>query len=308
MRRRLLGYLVAAVLSAGQGVWFSAAASAADISGFRFHIVTGDDSGITRRIAEDLYKRLNPIAVTYRTELAQRRHMVYVAIGPAALRDVVARKCECVIISVFTSRQVWQSVLAEAPAGRAASMTAVYAEPSPEDQLRLVKLLYQRPVRVVAIVSSPTVAPAAGVVTDIVPPLAPDVTLEPFAQGADINRTLNRIANAHVLLAMPDSAVYNTESLRNILLSTYRHKQGVVGFSADMVRAGALATTYSEIEDISDQVADIVTHLVETGDLQAPQYPRYFQSIVNEGVARSLDVEITDAARHFARHAKRRTP
>jgi hypothetical protein len=290
--------LMAAVLL-GLGALFSTVSGASDISGFRFHIVTGDDSGVTRRIAEDMYKRLSPIAVSYRTELAQRRHMVYVAIGPAALRDVVARNCECVIISVFTSRQVWQTVLAETPPARATSMTAIYAEPAPDDQLRLVKLLYQRPVRVVAIVSNANAVSA---------PTEPEVTLEPFEQGADINRTLNRIANAHVLLAMPDSAVYNTESLRNILLSTYRHKQGVIGFSADMVRAGALATTYSDIEDISDQVADIVTRLVETGVLPAPQYPRYFQSTVNEGVARSLDVDVSDAARHFAHHAKRRAP
>jgi hypothetical protein len=55
----------------------------------------------------------------------------------------------------------------------------------------------------------------------------------------------------------PTAAVYNAENFRNILLSTYRHKQGVIGFSSDMVKAGALATTYSEIEDINAQVAEM---------------------------------------------------
>jgi ABC-type uncharacterized transport system substrate-binding protein len=130
--------------------------------------------------------------------------------------------------------------------------------------------------------------------------------VEALAQGDDINRVLNRIAPNEVLLAMPDSGVYNAENIRNILLSTYRHKQGVIGFSADMVKAGALASTYSEVEDINAQVAELAAAFVATGELAPPQFPRYFSTIVNEGVARSLDIEVGDAARRFAHHAQAR--
>jgi ABC-type uncharacterized transport system substrate-binding protein len=121
------------------------------------------------------------------------------------------------------------------------------------------------------------------------------------AGGADINRLLNQIAQTDVLLALPDSTVYSTESIRNILLSTYRHKQGVIGFSSDMVKAGALATTYSDIEDIDAQVAEIASAYVAGGELSPPQFPRYFRTIVNEGVARSLDLTVGDEVRSFAR-------
>jgi len=130
---------------------------------------------------------------------------------------------------------------------------------------------------------------------------ADNVAVLDAGNGEDINRLLNQIAQTDVLLALPDSAVYSTESIRNILLSTYRHKQGVIGFSADMVKAGALATTYSEVEDINAQVAEIVGSYVAGGELPAPQFPRYFHTIVNEGVARSLDVEVADNVRNFAR-------
>jgi ABC-type uncharacterized transport system substrate-binding protein len=119
--------------------------------------------------------------------------------------------------------------------------------------------------------------------------------------GDDINRLLNQIAQTDALLALPDSAVYSTENIRNILLSTYRHKQGVIGFSSDMVKAGALATTYSEIEDIDAQVAEIASAYVAGGELAPPQFPRYFRTIVNEGVARSLDLIVSDEVRSFAR-------
>ncbi len=263
-----------------------------EITGYRFQILTGDDSEVTRRIAEDLYKRLVPTFAGFRTELGQSRRMLYVAIGPAALRDAVARRCDCVIISAFTSSQVWRALTAKTPAARAGLITAVYAEPAPPDQLRLAALLYGRPVRVGAILGEDT--------TFLRPALEPEVEVQPFALGDDINHTLNRMTRSEVLLAMPDGDVYNPENVRNILLSTYRRKQGVIGFSADMVKVGALATTYSEIEDINTQVAEIAAAFVVTGNLPPPQFPRYFRTVVNEGVARSLDVRVTDGARRFS--------
>jgi hypothetical protein len=267
------------------------------VQGFRFQIVTAtaDDSVLTKRIAEDLYKRLVPIFSGFRTELAQRRRMLYVTIGPAALREVASKRCDCVVISAFTSSQVYRSIMARAAQGSAhpALSTAVYAEPAPADQLRLAALLYRRPVRVAAILGADT--------NFLRPLLEAEKVAVLDAGGEDINRLLNQIAQTDVLLALPDSTIYSTESIRNVLLSTYRHKQGVIGFSGDMVKAGALATTYSEIEDIDTQVAEIASAYVAGGELAAPQFPRYFRTIVNEGVARSLDLTVGDEVRGFSR-------
>jgi hypothetical protein len=277
-----------------------AASPAAQVQGYRFQIVTADDSDLTHRIATDLYKRLVPTFAGFRTELAQRRRMLYIAIGPAALRDVAARNCDCTVIAAFTSSQVWRAIVAKAPPRRLASMTAVYAEPAPADQLRLVALLYRRPVRVAAILGPDTAF--------LKPALVGQAEVLDFAPGGDINLALNRIAPAEVLLALPDSAVYNTENIRNILLSTYRHKQSVIGFSSDLVKVGALASTYSQVEDINIQVAEIAAAYVATGELPPPQFPRYFRTVINEGVARSLDVSVGAAARAFARRPPARTP
>jgi hypothetical protein len=267
------------------------------VQGFRFQIVTAaaDDSVLTKRIAEDLYKRLVPIFSGFRTELAQRRRMLYVTIGPAALREVATKRCDCVLISAFTSSQVYRAIMARAAQGSAhpALSTAVYAEPAPADQLRLAALLYRRPVRVAAILGADT--------NFLRPLLEAEKVAVLDAGGDDINRLLNQIAQTDVLLALPDSTVYSTESIRNVLLSTYRHKQGVIGFSGDMVKAGALATTYSGIEDIDTQVAEIASAYVAGGELAPPQFPRYFRTIVNEGVARSLDLTVGDEVRGFSR-------
>jgi hypothetical protein len=267
------------------------------VQGFRFQFATGgDESAVTQRIVEDLYKRLTPVFSAFRTELAQRRRMLYIAIGPAGLREVVSRRCDCVVISAFTSSQVYRSIMTRGTQGgmRPASVTAVYAEPAPADQLRLASLLYRRPVRVAAILGQDTAF--------LRPALEGDqVAVLDAGGGEDINRLLNQIAQTDVLLALPDSTIYSANSIRNILLSTYRHKQGVIGFSGDMVKAGALATTYSEIEDIDAQVAEIASAYVAGGELAPPQFPRYFRTIVNEGVARSLDLQVGADVRGFAR-------
>lgn len=285
---RLIGLLL--TLGACAGGPANAAADATQ--GYRFQIVTGDDSGVTRRIADDLSKRLIPTFAGFRTELAQRRRLVLVAIGPAALRDAALRPCDCVVIAAFTSSQVWRDVMAHVAPARAASMTAVYAEPAPADQLQLIALLYHRPARVAAIVADPRFFAAT---------LAGRADLYAFSDGDDINRLLNRIAQTEVLLALPDSAVFNAENIRNILLSTYRQKQAVIGFSADLVRAGALASTYSDIEDINVQVAETAAQFVATGRLPPAQFPRYFRTVVNEGVAQSLDIKVDSTARSFSR-------
>jgi ABC-type uncharacterized transport system substrate-binding protein len=295
VRRRLAAFGLAAASLCGT-------AGAGEIQGFRFQIVTGDDSSVTRRITDDLYKRLVPVFGSFRTELAQKRRMVYVTIGPVALRNVVSRKCDCVVIAAFTSSQVWRSVTSELPSTRLMAMTAIYAEPAPADQLRLISLLYKRPVRVAAIVSHET-----GFLKPVLDSAA-TVEVEDYSDGDDINFALNRVGQAQVLLAMPDRTVYSAENFRNILLSTYRHNQAVIGFSADMVRAGALATTYSNIEHINAQVADMATDFVSTGELAPPQFPRYFRTAINEGLARSLQVSVTEEAKKFGREPQVKRP
>jgi hypothetical protein len=57
-------------------------------SGYRFQIVTGDDSSGHRAHRRRPVQAPGPTFAAFRTELAQRRRMVYVAIGPDRLREV----------------------------------------------------------------------------------------------------------------------------------------------------------------------------------------------------------------------------
>jgi hypothetical protein len=250
-------------------------------------VLAGEDRTVTRRIVEDLERRLAPLQAGGGTRT------LCITVGPVALHEAIERQPFCALLSIYTSSQVWRAAVSELPAARARNMTAIYAEPAPAEQLRLISLLYRKPVKVAAIVGVDTAF--------LKPVLAGSADVEMFWPGDDINFMLNRIGQAEVLLATPDSSVYNPENIRNILLSTYRHNQGVIGFSADMVQAGALASTYSSIGDVNAQAVEIAAAYLATGELPVPAFPRYFSTVINDGVAHSLGVEPDRAARNFGR-------
>lgn len=104
------------------------------------------------------------------------------------------------------------------------------------------------------------------------------------------------LETADVLLALPDTVVYNNASLQNILLTTYRARVPLVAFSPAHVRAGALLAVYSTPGQIARQTAAMVRDWQASGRLPAVQMPREFAVIVNPKVAASLGIALDDAA------------
>lgn len=96
------------------------------------------------------------------------------------------------------------------------------------------------------------------------------------------------LISSDVLLALPDAEIYNTSTIRNILLATYRNKVPLIGFSAGYVKAGALCAVFSTPEQIATQSVAIIQQYAEQRTLPAAQYSTAFEVSVNEQVARSL--------------------
>ena len=104
------------------------------------------------------------------------------------------------------------------------------------------------------------------------------------------------LRNSEVLLALPDAAVYNSSTLRNILLTTYRSGVPLIGFSPGYVKAGALGAVFTTPAQIATQAAALIRQFGETRSLPPVQYPHEFEVMVNEQVARSLGFPIRDAS------------
>jgi ABC-type uncharacterized transport system substrate-binding protein len=125
---------------------------------------------------------------------------------------------------------------------------------------------------------------------------------ELFFQG--LRRVLE---DADVLLALPDPLVYNSHSIQNILLTSFRAKVPMVAFSPAYVRAGALLALYVTPTQVGLQTATIARGVLQGKALPAtPLYSQDFSVSVNEHVARSLGLSLdSDSLRDQLRRRER---
>jgi putative ABC transport system substrate-binding protein len=100
---------------------------------------------------------------------------------------------------------------------------------------------------------------------------------------------------SEVLLVLPDTEIYNSGTIRNILLSSYRKQVPLVGISQAYVKAGALCAIYSTPMQMAAQTAEAIKQFINSGKIPPSQYPKEFEVSVNKQVARSLDLTIKDA-------------
>ncbi|MBI5657991.1 MAG: hypothetical protein HZC43_00200 [Nitrosomonadales bacterium] len=107
-----------------------------------------------------------------------------------------------------------------------------------------------------------------------------------------VNALQEVLQDSELLLALPDGAIYNSQTIRNILLASYRSGDPVIGFSPGYVKAGALGALFSTPPQIAAQAALAIQQFGETRTLPPAQHPQLFEVSVNEQVARSLGLAV----------------
>ena len=228
--------------------------------------------------------------------LAQRKGSgIYLTLGPAALQAAIEVNLGGPLLSLFTSNEVYTRLLAGASTSTRQAAGAIFAEASPLSQMALIRALYSRRVSVGVLLSESTANQEAQLrraarSNDL------DIEVQFVSSGENVVRALNRLRAATVLLTIPDHDLYTAESLRNILESTYRHGQGVIGFTPSLVAAGTLAAAYASIDDTVAHAAEIVSAMA-SGQPSESRYPLYWRVAVNDTVARSLNLVVNGAVR-----------
>ena len=103
------------------------------------------------------------------------------------------------------------------------------------------------------------------------------------------------LVDAEVLLALPDPAVFNSQTAANILTAAYRRQVPLVGFSPAYVKAGALVAVYSTPLQVGTQGGELLRQALSGKILPPPQWPQEFAVSVNQDVAHSLGLVIDEA-------------
>jgi len=102
----------------------------------------------------------------------------------------------------------------------------------------------------------------------------------------------NVLGSSDVLLVVPDSKIYNSSSIRNILLTSYRHKVPLIGVSQAYVNAGALGAIYSTPEQLAEQAGDTAAFFLRSQRWPEPQHSVSFNIGLNQQVAYSLGITL----------------
>ena len=110
------------------------------------------------------------------------------------------------------------------------------------------------------------------------------------------NKIREALRNSDVLLALPDHSIYNSRTVKNILLTSYRYRRPVIAFSKNFVNAGALASIHSDTEQIAQSASNIVDQYFKAGAnfKNAINYPDDFDISINKQVFRALDLPPPD--------------
>jgi ABC-type uncharacterized transport system substrate-binding protein len=244
-------------------------------------------------------------------ELARASPRLLVAVGTLAAQ-VALRTGDprLPLLCVLIPRLSFESMLAATRAAEARAdseprrVSALFLDQPPARQLELIRQALPDMLRV-GMVLGPDAARDLERLQAAADPHGLKLVVEQVARDTELFPALQRVmGDSSVFLALPDPRVINADTAQNVLLTSFRMRRPVVGYSAAYVRAGALAAVYSTPSQIGTQTGQIVQAFLGGGPLPAPQFPRQFSVTVNHKVARSLGIELDDGDAIRARIAR----
>ncbi len=100
-----------------------------------------------------------------------------------------------------------------------------------------------------------------------------------------INNIKKALQGFDAVIAVADPLVYSRKNLRNIILSSVKLKKPLIGFSASMVKAGALISAYTPPLEIGRQSLRLAKTVLLQTEPNRLLYPQQFYIKFNQTVA-----------------------
>jgi len=170
--------------------------------------------------------------------------------------------------------------------------SALYWSPSLSAQLALIRAVLPATNRVGMLVSNGEDASWLRVFKQY----AAEQSIEVRFQTIDKTRIARQVselaASTDVLLAQPDTDIYNRETIRFILLAAYRQNKVLIGPSPAFVNAGALATLYAPSHVVAEEVAQKIQYFIKNNKLPPASRVKNLSVSLNAQVAKSLGLAV----------------
>ncbi len=271
------------------------------------HVILSEADGAYREVADALRAALGPRAVLDVTALAElsperlrelsRGTELLAPVGLQAVRALAAQhQGRAPVLMLMVPRASAERV-SWPPTLTRGKVAAVYIDQPPARSLALAQRLLPAARRIGVVVSADHPDGLAALRQEAVRRRM-DLQVETIAAASDLSRALRRVlSESDVLVLLPDALVVNAENVRNVLLTTYRYRIPVIGFSEGLARAGAVASVYSSPAQIGRQGALLIrAWAAGRGELPDSTHADTFSLAFNPHVARSLGVTLADPA------------
>jgi len=217
---------------------------------------------------------------------------LFIALGTDALRQLLARDLRAPVLAALIPRAGFERVMKESGARTTYPVTVLYLDQPFGRQLDLLRIAIPGVKRVGVLWGGESVqqqpALQAALRAREMQELSGPV-VSPGVPNASLNAALDDV---DVLLAVADPQVYNSASIANILLATYRARVPMLAFSPAYVKAGALLSLHSTPIQIGTQAGSVARSLLQGSAVPAALYPVDFTVTVNEYVARSMGLTL----------------
>lgn len=225
------------------------------------------------------------------------RPKLFVALGAQAAQALAQAALPAPVLCALLPRSSFERVLRSSGRKASSQFSALYLDQPLSRQLGLIQLALPEARRIGVLWGQESQAQASALNA-----LAQARGLSLLAASVEQDEKLFPalkavLQDADVLLALADPQVFNSSSIQNILLTSFRAKVPLVAFSPAYVQAGALLALHVTPEQIGQQAATLAAAVLQGKALSAtPLYSQDFSVAVNEHVARSLGLMLDAAA------------
>jgi putative tryptophan/tyrosine transport system substrate-binding protein len=223
--------------------------------------------------------------------------LAIVAVGTDATRWAITNATVPVVFCMVAN--VRQSVMADLSPADEAKVCGVSLNIPAEAQLAVLKTYLVSAKRVGVIYDPQKSAAMVQDLENAAAKMGLELVREAVTSESSVPEAAGRIASRiDALWAPVDSTVFNSRGAQFILTQMLQRKVPVMGFSENMVRAGALLGLRVTYTDAGRQAATMLQTMVQTGRPAQPriQTPQSYQVLINGRVLELLGTTIPSAA------------
>lgn len=300
-------YSLRALLRIALSCLLIALSSGAQAEALRVTLIPSHEDGAHQRVIDAIRERVRqdaPGRVSLQTVSLQdyRQHAteiggnagLLVPIGMQATRIVAGNSGGAKVLAVLVPRSglgaSFRKGLAEGSAPAPKSLSAIVLDQPVARQLGLIRLLFGEHGRI-GIPLGPYSLRLQAEIEQAAARLNLAHDTETIDSAEELMPRISRLLDrSDILLTLPDPELFNRQTVRYILLGSYRKRVPVIGFSRSYVKAGALAAAYSTPRQIGRQAGEVIMALQTDPARPLPPLmePAYFSVAINQRVAHAF--------------------